>query len=624
MSEFSMKNISPGKIIFLVFIFFWMGGVGAVGFVSNMLGGMSCPTMGAPSRSPEYGWRITSMDVAAQIGQDGELKIQEKVTVNFDIAKHGIYRTIPLLFEPKGEAGAGYKSSNFSAIEIQNVQVTQDGAPAMFTNTVRNGSLCTGSWLAREYNQEEFIKIGDPDSTITGQHEYVISYIVKNALRDDRGYPELYWNMIGHGWGVNIDGASIRLTADKDISFVTDKIYCYSGLYGSNDTTSCKISNTDKDTIDFTVENLLPYHGTTIQVAVKPEYAEKIASNTTGSTDRTQEYTYRKWYYLLGLLPFLYFLYIWHKNGRDPASRGIIAPRFDAPGDMSPAQSGMVLDQSVDSVDIASIIISIAQKGWMKIIYKKGGLLGIGEDYLFEKSSSSTAKALTDEEKTIFDNIFIGGRTNTPLSTLKNNFYLVVDEAKSKLYNWAVTSGYLKTTPGPIQTIFVPGYVLIVIFWFVAITISSPIMIAIMICSTILSIVVLYFYRFYTAKGKVMQEELLGLKMYMSTAEKDRIEFHNAPEKSPELFLKLLPYAMALGVVRIWADKFKDLEMTTPDWYVGPYTHFNAAVFAGDLTRASSSFASTMTSVPSRSGSGGGGGGGFSGGGGGGGGGGSW
>ncbi len=597
-----------------------MGGAGIMGLIGQSFGAMSCETMGAPS--PEYGWKISSMDVAASITENGDLVVQEKLTVDFDVAKHGIYRTIPLLFEPKGETGAGYKTSNFSAIDIRNVQVTQDDAPAMFTNTVRNGSLCTDNWLANEYNKEQFIKIGDPDSTITGRHIYVIAYTVQNALRDDRGSPELYWNMIGHAWGVNIDKASIRLTADKNISFATDKIYCYSGLYGSTDTTSCNTSALDKSTIDFTVENLLPYHGTTIQVAIRPESAEKIVSNTTGSTDRTQEYIYRKWYYLLGFLPLLYFLYIWNKHGRDPASRGIIAPRFDAPDSMSPAQAGMVLDQSVDSVDIASIIISIAQKGWMKIIYKKGGLLGIGEDYLFEKSNNNSAKALTEEEKIIFDNIFIGGRTNTPLSTLKNSFYLVVDEAKAKLYGWAVSNGYLKTTPGPIQTIFVPGYILIVIFWFVAITISSATMIAIMVCSTVLSIVVLFFYRFYTAKGKSTQEELLGLKMYMSTAEKDRIVFHNAPERSPELFEKLLPYAMALGVVKIWADKFASLEMQTPTWYVGPYTHFNAAVFANDLTRASSSFASTMTSVPSRSG--GGGGGGFSGGGGGGGGGGSW
>jgi uncharacterized membrane protein len=125
-----------------------------------------------------------------------------------------------------------------------------------------------------------------------------------------------------------------------------------------------------------------------------------------------------------------------------------------------------------------------------------------------------------------------------------------------------------------------------------------------------------------TALGVEIKEHLKGLKEYIKTAEKDRIDFHNAPEKNPELFEALLPFAIIFGLEKKWAKEFDDLHMSEPSWYSGgSYTSFSALAFVGDMSSFSSTMASTSTSTPGGSGSGGGG---FSGGGGGGGGGGSW
>ncbi len=617
-----MKKFNIYRTLFTLVILYYASTRIFPGLIGTVYSQSNCET--SISTNPEYGWEITSIEVASQILDNGDLKIQEKIVTNFDTQKHGIYRTIPLLFEPKGK---GYKPENFSDLKIENVSVTQDGSPATFSNSVRGGVQCPTSWLAGEYNKEQFIKIGDADITITGNHEYVISYLVKNALRDDKGYPELYYNMVGHGWGVPIGIVKVRLSTADKIQFVTDNVFCYSGSLGSSDEKKCGTFIIDDQTIDFSAENLEPFQGTTIQVAIKPEFASQIAANTNGKVNKTVSHILAKWYYLLAFSPFIYFLYIWYTNGRDPASRGIVAPRYDAPNGLSPAQVGLVLDQSVDNVDIASIIISIAQKGYMKIIVEKGKIFGIGTDYYFEKILPTPTKAqLSTEELMIYTNIFYERGDRVSLDSLKNVFYETVNNAKANVYNWSVSNGYLKSTPGPLQGNFMLGYLLLFIFWFLVLTISSAIAILFMVASTILSLIIIFQYRFFTSKGKAMQEEILGLKMYMATAEKDRIEFHNAPQKSPELFEKLLPYAMALGVVKIWSDKFADLHMQPPTWYVSPYPMnvFNTSSFANDLTKASSSFSSTMTSVPSSSGSSGGGGGGFSGGGGGGGSGGSW
>jgi uncharacterized membrane protein len=118
-----------------------------------------------------------------------------------------------------------------------------------------------------------------------------------------------------------------------------------------------------------------------------------------------------------------------------------------------------------------------------------------------------------------------------------------------------------------------------------------------------------------TQKGVEAFEHIQGLKQYLTVAEKDRINFHNAPEKNPQEFEKFLPIAMALGVETKWAKQFADLEMSQPSWYVGPIgPHFSAVAFAGTLGDFSSQANSTMAASSGGGGSVGGGGGGGGGG----------
>ena len=127
-----------------------------------------------------------------------------------------------------------------------------------------------------------------------------------------------------------------------------------------------------------------------------------------------------------------------------------------------------------------------------------------------------------------------------------------------------------------------------------------------------------------TKKGVLVQEHILGLKQYLTVAEKDRMAFHNAPEKNPQLFERLLPYAIALGVEKQWAEQFADMHMSSPSWYRGAGTDITPALLVTNISAFGDTAKSTFTSQPASSSSSGFGGGGFSGGGFGGGGGGSW
>jgi uncharacterized membrane protein len=109
-----------------------------------------------------------------------------------------------------------------------------------------------------------------------------------------------------------------------------------------------------------------------------------------------------------------------------------------------------------------------------------------------------------------------------------------------------------------------------------------------------------------------------GFKLFLSVTEKERYSFFNAPEKSPELFMKFLPYAIAFNVEKEWAEVFKDLTIPSPSWYDGGGVNtFSAVALSSDISAFSTTFA-TSSGVQGSSG------GGSSGGGAGGGGGGSW
>lgn len=134
-----------------------------------------------------------------------------------------------------------------------------------------------------------------------------------------------------------------------------------------------------------------------------------------------------------------------------------------------------------------------------------------------------------------------------------------------------------------------------------------------------------------TEAGRIVLDQIEGFKMYLTHAEKDHLESMNPPERTPHLFEKFLPYALALDVENRWSEQFADVlkkagiegKEYSPRWYHGQsFSRLGAAGFASAVGGSMTSAISSSSTAPgSGSGSGGGG---VSGGGGGGGGGGGW
>ena len=149
----------------------------------------------------------------------------------------------------------------------------------------------------------------------------------------------------------------------------------------------------------------------------------------------------------------------------------------------------------------------------------------------------------------------------------------------------------------------------------------------------VLNLVFYFLLRAPTVAGRKMLDQIEGFRLYLTTAEEERLKALNPPDKTPELFERYLPHAMALDCETEWTDKFAAVlaaaavaGASAPIWYHGSNWDWHNPGSIGDVTHGLDR--GIAASVPAASSAPGGfsgsGGGGSSGGGGGGGGGGGW
>jgi uncharacterized membrane protein len=144
---------------------------------------------------------------------------------------------------------------------------------------------------------------------------------------------------------------------------------------------------------------------------------------------------------------------------------------------------------------------------------------------------------------------------------------------------------------------------------------ATSVFAAILILMTaIINIIFFHLLKAPTLKGRKIMDQLEGFRMYLATAEKERLNLLNPPEDTPELFEKYLPYAFALDVEQAWSERFSGVLMKaaegpgqsySPAWYHGSsWSHFSAA---GMCSALSTAVTSSSHAPGSSSGSGGGG-----------------
>ena len=548
---------------------------------------------------------ITSFVANINVTSEAKLEITERISYDFGTeSKHGIYRDIPFKYSANG--------GNYN-LKLEVLAVTDDQGRSVPFSVSSSG-------------RNQRIRIGDPDQLVSGTKEYVVSYTVERAIVYQQDYDELYWNVTGNDWLVPIQfvQTTISLPNNSLLTLENVTVKCFQGIYGSTDVCNqkptIKFNQSGQLTVYSTESDLPAQAGVTLAI----QWPKGVVQEPT-QVEKTASFVSDNWFIVLPLIVFIAMFIVWRKHGKDTPGRGVIIPEYDPPKDLTPAEVGTIVDDSIQTRDIVSEIIYLAVLGYLKIErVEEKKFLTKQVDYRLIKQKDGGSNLTYFENRLLTDLFATSQETGVVLlSELRNKFFATIKIIKADIYSSLVAKKIYHGRPDLIRTIYLTPAILIVVAGVYVFTLMPMFGLCILVSGLFMGLFAWLMPK-RTNIGALVKDQILGFKMYLTVAEKDRLKFHNAPEKRPETFEKFLPFAIALGVEKQWAEQFKDIALEQPQWYQSnvPITNFSAAVLVSDLNSFSHSAGTSLGTAPT-SGSGAGGGG-FSGGGFGGGGGGSW
>ncbi len=540
--------------------------------------------------------RIQNFDAHINVDRDGKIDVIEKIEAHFIGSPwHGLYRFIPIEYvTPQG--------LNYTLfLDVKRV-FDSNGHTLKFDSS-----------RVRHYRKLK-IYVPNADDSV---HTISIEYTITDAIKFFEDHDELYWNVTGDEWDVPIEFASANIVLPAGASNI--RATAFTGAYGSR----ARDAETDvaANGVDVRTTAPLPYHaGLTIAVAFDKRLIKEPTTLTViGRLLRSN------WPLFLPLAVFLVMFRLWWTRGRDPRLRPITA-QYDPPAQLTPGEVGTLVDDSVDMRDITASIVDLAVRGYIAIEeVQKDRMLGLfhEKDYKFivqkDRSQWTTLKA---HEQVLLNGIFSAGTVGETVSmdSLQNHFYKNLPDLKSRIFESLVSQGYYRRRPDSVRSAYVgTGIAIGVLSIWGGSGLASALGMAAapFIIGGIASALVIcafgWFMPAHTEQGTRALENVLGFEDFLTHVESDRF---NRMIKTPQMFEKFLPFAMALGVEKNWSKAFQGILTEPPGWYrggTGPV--FYPVNFTSNLNAMSSRAGSVMASAPRSSGGSGFGGGGSSGGG---------
>ena len=342
---------------------------------------------------------IENFQTVIQMHENSTLTVTEIIGVEFTENRHGIFRDIQT-----------------EGISIDVLGVTD------------------GTGKKRPFQKQDFsegvrLKIGDPNSYVSGKQTYEISYNVRKAIQFFPTHDELYWNATGNAWPVKIKEAITIVQLPESVQGSEElRFKCYTGkTYSSAEDCTYEYDAEKNEVIFRANEMLKAYNGLTIVVGVpantfprpvtleiksnpkdakvylNDEFSCKtncyLDSLTPGKYDiKLKKFGYKTpemrsvwlvpgkstieffdletsfWYDLLVLLILLLLVaialepvYTFWRHGRDPEGRKTIVPQYEPPDKLTPAEMGTLVDEKVHMHDLTSTIVDLCVRGYLKI-----------------------------------------------------------------------------------------------------------------------------------------------------------------------------------------------------------------------------------------------------------------
>jgi hypothetical protein len=274
---------------------------------------------------------------------------------------------------------------------------------------------------------------------------------------------------------------------------------------------------------------------------------------------------------LIILLPLslsIALFFLWSKYYKGSAVGNIFAMQFLPYVGLSPLESQVLLSSSYREKKISSELILLVIKGYIKIEKVvtetnalEADIFSYYENYIFHKNKPVDDQ-LTDFQSLLMDCLFPGDSlfsSTTELKVCRERMYPVLSDGPRIIGEKLRRNGYISERN--VMTRYIAITLGVIVLIIINIIDHSDILtyISIMI-SGVLLVIFGFSVSQLTDEGVEVRTYLLGLKKYISVAEAERIKFHNVPEKNPQHFDDLLPYAIAFGLEKEWIGELSPID----------------------------------------------------------------
>ena len=576
-----------------------------------------------------YTYDITAFDVTMDVSKDRVVQVKESITVYFTgYNSHGIIRDLPL------DSGVRYENFTAACDHSDFYYYSQTDDSSFFSVYLRGDGVVSGK-----------------------TRTYTLSYTMSVPKLSEPGYLPL--DVIGYGWQTDIQNVTARITLPQ--SPLEYKVY--SGYYGTQANQYAQ-ALADGNVITLTANHL----------------PKGIDGNAAGITldlrfDANLLGENFDWAILIALLIAVLLV------GGATVCRALVClphpltptVNFTAPEQMDPLRMGKLIDNTVDSEDIGSLVFWFAEQGYLTID------LTFEHDPLLRKTNKPLPGNAPEYQRWMYNGLFQNAN-EVRVSDLKDKFYQTADKVRMGVPGIEGGVYQKKTVSMPVifaiftalacglfSFIFSKRILFDYFYW------GTPALACVSFITAAIGAFLSMQYEFKWKKGvrgfskyfslvlggalgllafvipsatfdawntlllsiassvagcicgggicRTKQYvdtlgQIVGFKNFILYTEKDKIKF--MLEEKPELYYHILPYAQILGVSNEWTDKFKGLAASAPSYVYYHGDILDYMIWSSLFNSMTANVSATMVSRPSKSGggiNGGGFGGGFGGGG---------
>lgn len=550
--------------------------------------------------------RITAYHASFTVAADGELHAVEQLDVDVSTPdRHGIFR-----FFDRADPNAPYARRD--PIDIS---VTRDGRPEPFEEQ------------SQDLRRYVVLKIGSADRTLSiGVHHYTISYAIRGVLlpvsADDTVEQTadsslFYWNLVPGGWQQEIDDVDLSV----DLPAVSSStVRC---TVGTGTGTPCQVAGAGTQQLSLHLDHLAPRTPVTIKTAIPvptPPEGGRLPWTTRFDSVLGTSPALLAVVLLVGLAAAVGGGLL-GANARE--RRPAYPLRYTPPDGLGPAQAVYAMDERIPREAFVGTLLHAAEKGAATLDRHDDG---------WTITRAGTGADLDPVTVDVLDRLVGSGVGDTTTITRKNvsdgQFLTsVIGSFEGEVKAWGIRSGNLsRTGVGPAGGILVIGGLLLAGFCLIwrpfGMSMLGIVPGAFAVCGASLARTGAGTKR--TQQGRQVWSQAGGFKRILETpSSEQRFDFSGRQE----LYTAYIPWAVAMGCAKQWANKYRTeigSEPPVPLFFAG-YTGAHGGTFADAMVHDFNSTVNSAISAYTATQHASSGGGGFSGGGGGGGGGGgSW